>query len=92
MPATPFTPAGSTATSPPSFYFGKSAKGTHVFFINLKSATSMTSFDFASVPGLSGSSFQVHDMWTGKDVGTFSGKFSSSLAAHDTAAYLVTPA
>jgi len=40
---------------------------------------------------LSGDSYTVHDMWTGQDVpGTFSGQYSVSGAAHDTAAYLIT--
>jgi alpha-galactosidase len=91
-PAKPFTPSGAGTTSPPSYYAGASAKGIHVALFNPGSSTSTMSFDFASVPGLSGSSFKVHDMWTGQDVGTFSGKYSVSVASHDTAAYLITPA
>jgi alpha-galactosidase len=91
-PAKPFTPSGASMTSPPSYYAGSSAKGVHVAILNTGSSTSTMGFDFVSVPGLSGSSFKVHDMWTGKDVGTFSGKYSVALASHDTAAYLITPA
>ncbi|EIN11673.1 glycoside hydrolase [Punctularia strigosozonata HHB-11173 SS5] len=90
-PAKPFTPDGATATSPPSFYVGKSSKGTHVFIINFGNDTSTMSFDFASA-GISGTSFQVHDMWAGKDLGTASETYSVSIASHDTAAFLITSA
>ena len=91
-PAAPFTPAGVTATSPPEFYAGKSVKGTHVFVLNIGSASTTKKFDFASVTGLSGSSFKVHDMWAGKDLGTFSGTYSITVDAHDNAALLITAA
>ncbi|KAH9859068.1 glycoside hydrolase [Lenzites betulinus] len=89
-PAAPFIPA-SSSSSPPEFFAGKSSKGTHVFIVNTGAAASK-SFNFADVPGLGAGSFLVHDMWTGKDVGTFATTFTTSLTAHDTAAFLVTPA
>lgn len=85
----PFTPAGTPTTTPPSFYTGKSAKGTHVFVVNFGSATATMGFDFASA-GLSGDSFKVHDMWTGTDIGTTATSYSVNLASHDTAAFLIT--
>jgi alpha-galactosidase len=91
-PATPFNAtADAPVTSPPEYYSGLSAKGTHVFIINTDNSTATKTFSFANVPGLSGDSYTVHDMWTGQDVpGTFSGQYSVSVAAHDTAAYLIT--
>lgn len=91
-PASPFTPTGSTATSPPEFYAGKSAKGTHVFVLNIGAATATKTFNFASVTGLSGTNFKVHDMWTGKDLGTFSGSYTVTIGSHDNAAFLITSA
>lgn len=50
-------------------------------------------FTFSLVPGLgAGSKYVVHDMWADKDLGTFSGSYTTSIAAHDTAAFLLTPA
>lgn len=67
-------------------------KGIHVFVINTSGSTATQTFSFSQVPGLSGTSFVVHDMWEGKDLGTFSGSYSTSIASHDTAAFLITPA
>lgn len=93
-PAVPFTATtGAPTTSPPEYYSGKSTKGTHVFIINTSNSTATKVFSFANVPGLSTGKYKVHDMWTGKDVsGTFSGNYSVSVAAHDTASLLITAA
>ncbi|KAF4570094.1 hypothetical protein EYR40_009080 [Pleurotus pulmonarius] len=94
-PAAPFTArSGAPVTSPPEFYSGKSSKGTHVFIINTSASTATKQFSFANVPGLPvGRAFKVHDMWTGQDLsGTYSSSFSTNVAAHDTAAFLITPA
>lgn len=90
-PAKPFTPSGTTTTTnPPEFYAGASSKGTHVFIVNTGSGTATKTFSFADVPGLSAtSSYVVHDMWAGKDLGTFKGSYSASVAAHDTAALFI---
>ncbi|GJE97766.1 glycoside hydrolase family 27 protein [Phanerochaete sordida] len=95
VPAKPFQPTAddTTTSNPPEFYAGASTKGTHVFIINTGGGTSTMTFAFSSVPGLpAGSNYVVHDMWVGKDLGTFSGKYSASVASHDTAAFLITPA
>jgi len=67
-------------------------KGIHVFIINTSSSTATKTITFANVTGLGSGSFKVHDMWAEADVGTFSGSYSASLAAHDTGAWLITPA
>ncbi|KXN90847.1 putative alpha-galactosidase B [Leucoagaricus sp. SymC.cos] len=92
-PAKPFTAfSGAPTTSPPEYYSGASSKGTHVFIINTGSSTATLS----NVPGLGTSgSFKIHDMWNGTDLsGTFSASstFTVNVAAHDTAAYLITKA
>ncbi|KZV70711.1 glycoside hydrolase family 27 protein [Peniophora sp. CONT] len=89
-PAMPFSSSTVASTSPPSFYAGKSSKGTHFFVVNLNSATTSYSINFADVPGLGAGSYTLEDMWTGKSLGSFSNSYSVSLAAHDTAAILVT--
>jgi alpha-galactosidase len=92
-PARPFTAtSGAPTTSPPEFYSGSSSKGTHVLIINTGSSTATKTFNFSNVPGLTGGgsgSYIVHDMWTGKDIGTFQGSFSTSLASHDNAALFI---
>ncbi|KDQ27076.1 glycoside hydrolase family 27 protein [Pleurotus ostreatus PC15] len=93
-PAAPFTArSGAPVTSPPEFYSGKSSKGTHVFIINTSGSDSTKQFTFANVPGLrAGGRFKIHDMWTGQDLsGTHTSSFSANVAAHDTAAFLITP-
>ena len=88
-PAAPFTPIkGAGTTSPPEFYAGQSSKGTHVFIVNTNSTATKT-FDFANVPGLGSGPFVVHDMWTGKDLGTFETSYTTKVDAHDTAALFI---
>ncbi|KAI0779331.1 glycoside hydrolase [Fomes fomentarius] len=95
VPAKPFTPVeNATTTSPPEFYSGRSIKGVHVFIVNTDTNATKT-FDFARVPGLQsrvGSFFKIHDMWTGKHVGTFTENYSTVVDTHDTAAFLITKA
>lgn len=95
VPAKPFTPVkNATTTSPPEFYSGRSSKGVHVFIVNTDTNATKT-FDFARVPGLqsrTGSFFKIHDMWTGKHVGTFKESYSTVVDTHDTAAFLITKA
>jgi alpha-galactosidase len=89
----PAKPFGSQSTSPPEFYSGTSTKGTHVFVLNTADVSANKTVTFADVPGLeAGTGYVVHDMWTGSDVGTFMDVFSVLVEAHDTAAWLVTPA
>jgi len=88
----PAKPYGTATTNPPENYAGQSVKGIHVFIINTSSSTATKTITFANVPGLGSGSFKVHDMWAKADVGTFSGSYSTSLAAHDTGAWLITPA
>ncbi|KIJ52374.1 glycoside hydrolase family 27 protein [Sphaerobolus stellatus SS14] len=85
-------PFGTATTSPPEFYAGNSTKGTHVFIINTGSASASKTVTFSQVPGLKAGSFKVHDMWASADLGTFSNSYSVTLASHDTAALLITPA
>jgi alpha-galactosidase len=90
---TPAKPFGTQNTSPPEFYSGKSKKGTHVFILNTASSSQSKTITFGSVPGLSANTnYRVHDMWTAKDVGTFKNSWSTTLASHDTGAWLITPA
>lgn len=91
-PAKPFTPVGYPGAALPEFYSGKSTKGTHVFVLNLDASTANKTFDFASIPDLSGTRFNVHDMWSGRDLGVFNGSYNATIGPHDNAALLITPA
>ncbi|VDB95294.1 unnamed protein product [Peniophora sp. CBMAI 1063] len=89
-PAKPFTSSTSDTTSPPSFYAGTSSKGTHLFIVNLNDTKASYTVNFADVPGLGLGSYVLQDMWTGKNLGNFSGNYTASVAAHDTVAILAT--
>jgi alpha-galactosidase len=89
---TPAKPYGTAYTSPPEYYAGNSSQGVHVFILNTSADTAAKTITFADVPGLGSGNYKVHDMWTGSDVGTFSGSWSTSLATHDTGAWRITPA
>ncbi|KIY74332.1 glycoside hydrolase family 27 protein [Cylindrobasidium torrendii FP15055 ss-10] len=96
-PAKPFTAySGAPTTTPPEYYAGQSSAGTHVFIINTSASAATKAFTLSAVPSLgTGGSFKIHDMWTGKDLsGSYAAtaNFTVSLAAHDTAAYLITTA
>lgn len=91
--ATIGTPAKPFAGSASSLYqfAGKSSAGTHVFVINFTGSSATTTFSFASVPGLTaGATYTVHDMWTGTDLGRFTGSWSGTVASHDTVALRLT--
>ncbi|KAI9461320.1 glycoside hydrolase superfamily [Lactarius psammicola] len=90
-PALPFTSRNSISTNPPQFYSGKSTKGTHVFIVNTNDNPTTFKLDFVDVPGLNSGRAGVHNMWTSTGLGIFSTCFNITLAAHDTAALLVTP-
>jgi alpha-galactosidase len=62
-----------------------------VFVVNTNDTSATFSIHFADVPGLDATSVRVHDMWTSMDLGTFLSDYDVTLAAHDTAALLVTP-
>ncbi|PVF97110.1 glycoside hydrolase [Serendipita vermifera] len=87
----PAKPYGTATTTPPEYYSGKSSKGVHVFIMNTSSSSSTKTITFADVPGLRSGNYKIHDMWTSTDVGTFSTSWSTTLAAHDTGAWLITP-
>ncbi|KAB5594876.1 hypothetical protein CTheo_1691 [Ceratobasidium theobromae] len=85
-PAKPYK----TGTTPPEFYAGKSSKGMHVFIINTGSAAASKVVTFSEVTGLTCTTCKVHDMWTGKDLGTFTTNYTLTVDTHDTAALLLT--
>lgn len=93
-PALPFVPySGAPTTSPPEYYAGRSSKGVHVFVINMSSYKRTMQFSVANVPDLlPAADYRIHDMWTGGEQLTTYTRNSTvavTLAAHDTAAYLI---
>jgi alpha-galactosidase len=90
-PATPFDSSTAIAADPPQFYSGISIKGTHVFVVNTNDISKTFKINFVDVPGLHSKDVHVHDMWTSRDLGIFSGSYDIALAAHDTAALFLTP-
>ncbi|RPB15728.1 glycoside hydrolase [Morchella conica CCBAS932] len=78
-------------THPAEFYSGGSERGIHVFMMNTLNKTVTKSAVWGEIPGLkAGKKYEVTDMWTHKKLGSFSKKLDVKLAAHDTAALLVT--
>ncbi|CUA75933.1 hypothetical protein RSOLAG22IIIB_01936 [Rhizoctonia solani] len=86
----PAKPYKTGTTTPPEYYAGQSAKGTHVFVMNVGSASASKVVTFSEVTGLSCTTCKVHDMWTGKDLGTFTTSYTLMVDVHDTAALLLT--
>lgn len=82
----------SDLTYPAQFWTGASVEGIHVFMVNTDDKEATLSAVFAEVPGLKGAGceFLVHDMWSGKDLGNFTGKVDVQLKVHDTAALRIT--
>ncbi|KIO26668.1 glycoside hydrolase family 27 protein [Tulasnella calospora MUT 4182] len=75
------------SASPPTYFSGTSTAGAHVFMINYNSTSGSMTVTFSAVPELqSKTSWKVHDMWTGTDIGTYSGSYTVTVASHDTAA------
>jgi len=90
-PAMPFTSSTTPPTVPPQFYSGHSSRGTHVFVVNTNDTCSTFHINFTDVPGLGPSPvYNIHDMWTSRNLGAFAGGYNVTLAAHDTAALLLT--
>jgi alpha-galactosidase len=89
-PALPFGSPTIATVNPPQFYSGRSVKGIHVFIVNTNDNSTTFKIEFADVPGLKSTRVFLHDMWTSKDLGNFSGSYNITLTAHDTAAFLVT--
>ena len=75
---------------PPGYWVGTSVKGIHVFLLNTYNENATMSAVFAEIPGLLLGEYLVHDMWTGRDLGTFKQRFDVQVKAHDTAALRIT--
>ena len=71
-------------------YLAKQLGGGKVAVLLMNSDTGAQTLeaDFAKVPGLSCTTCKVRDIWNHKDLGSFDGKWSGSVASHD-AAFLV---
>ncbi|KAF2194795.1 glycoside hydrolase family 27 protein [Zopfia rhizophila CBS 207.26] len=77
-------------TFPAEFWSGASTKGTLVLMFNPYGETRTKTADFNEIPELEGGgSYQVTDVWAGKDLGCVDGKLDVDVQGHDTAALLV---
>ena len=80
---------------PAEYWVGTSAKGFHIFMLNTQDKAVTMSSTFNSIPGLMTNAnadveYNVHDMWTGMDLGTFKGEIQLEVKTHDTAALRIT--
>lgn len=83
----------SDSTHLAQYWTGASVKGIHLFMVNTEDRPVKMTAVFSEIPALSGQGgekFVLHDMWTGKDLGQFSGTFSIDVKTHDTAALRIT--
>jgi len=67
-------------------------KKTAVLAMNSDSSTKSLGFSFKDVPGLTCTTCNVRDIWAHKDLGSFTGQWSGSVAGHDAAFLVVTAA
>lgn len=79
------------ATNPAEYWSGESTQGTLVLALNTLDETADREILWSEVPSLknSGNSFQVTDIWSGRNLGCVSGGIKQPVASHDTIGYLV---
>ena len=78
---------------PAEYWVGTSLKGLHLFMLNTQNKSVRMQTRISSIPALSNHAeveYLVHDMWTGKDLGRFSGEIALDVAKHDIAALRIT--
>jgi len=82
------------ALHPAEYWTGTSTAGVHVFMLNTRDSSFRMKAKFGEIPALrsfnSSTPFLVRDMWTGEDIGTFTGEYGLDVAKHDTAALRIT--
>jgi alpha-galactosidase len=78
------------ATNPAEFWSGESQQGTLVLMMNTLADSRNMTADFGEIPSLdTDGTYGVLDIWTGKDLGSFTSDFTVEVASHDTAALLL---
>ena len=60
-----------------------------VLLVNSESTSQTLEADFSKVPGVSCTNCAVRDIWEHKDLGSFNGKWSTSVAGHDAAMIVI---
>jgi alpha-galactosidase len=78
-------------TNPAEYWSGPSTKGMLVLALNTLNETAVREIKWKEVPGLEKGcdSFQVTDIWSGRDLGCVSGGIRKKVEAHDTIGFLV---
>jgi alpha-galactosidase len=77
-------------TSPAEFWYGHSQNGTLVLMLNPRTGVAKKTAVWGEIPGLTKDvKYGVTDVWTGEDKGCVEGGFTSLVAEHDTAIFLV---
>ncbi|RYC60802.1 hypothetical protein CHU98_g5387 [Xylaria longipes] len=78
------------ATNPAEFWSGESQQGTLVLMMNTLAESRNMTADFREVPSLDAdTTYNVLDVWTGEDLGSFT-SVTVEVASHDSAALLFT--
>ncbi|KAI1438226.1 glycoside hydrolase family 27 protein [Xylaria sp. CBS 124048] len=77
------------ATNPAEFWSGESKEGTLVLMLNTLADSRDMTANFAEVPSLDAyASYEVLDVWSGENLGSFTSNITVEVASHDTAALL----
>jgi alpha-galactosidase len=79
------------ATNPAEYWSGASTKGTLVMALNTLDVPAIRTIEWSEVPQLEKGcgSFEVTDVWSGKNLGCVEGGIKEEVGSHDTIAYLV---
>ncbi|KAI0969668.1 glycoside hydrolase family 27 protein [Xylaria arbuscula] len=79
------------ATNPAEFWSGESQQGTLVLLLNTLGDSRNLTADFGEVPSLDADgTYNVLDIWTGENLGSFTSSVVVEIASHDTAGLLFT--
>ncbi|KAI1310163.1 glycoside hydrolase family 27 protein [Xylaria venustula] len=79
------------ATNPAEFWSGESQQGTLVLMLNTLADSRNLTADFGEVPSLDADgTYNVLDIWTGENLGSFTSSVVVEVASHDTAGLLFT--
>lgn len=75
---------------PAEYWAGKSSNGTLVLALNVQNNTVSMTADFSEVPGISSyKSYNILDVWSGKNHGCHKGKYTADVEPHGTMTVLL---
>lgn len=77
-------------THPPEYWSGNSKQGVFTLVVNVADTELTKKLDFAEIPQLeTNGTYHAFDVWTGNDVGCFTGGIDLKIGAHDTSVLIL---